>query len=286
MTTALVTGASGYLAHRLLPIVAGHANVIGVCRQPPIGNVDAVRYLPLDLTDRAATHSTIRRLNPDVIIHAAAANPGHDESTMWAVNSEATKSIAGIAGELNSRLVFISTDIVHCGQHAPYADDAPAKPINAYGQSKAAGEATVLASCNRAIVTRTSLIYGLEHIDRGTAGFRKTLEAGNELTLFDDVLRQPVWIDSLCNAICLLAFDRTDETGTINLVGNQVLSRADFALKMLRHWKVSTDNSTNNIKLASARSIEGLPLDCTMHLHRARGLGIQLPGVDSVLAAA
>jgi len=234
----------------------------------------------LDITDATATQSTIRKLNPDTIIHAAAANPGKDEESMWAVNYEATKSIAEVAGDLDIRLVFVSTDIVHNGSNAPYTDDASANPINAYGKSKAAGEDAVLSICKRAIVTRTSLIYGLEKIDRGTDGFKKTLASGGELTLFSDVMRQPVWIDSLCNAICLLAFERTSEVGTINIAGTQVISRADFALKMLRHWQVSTDS---NIKLSSGQTFESLPMDCTMQLHRAQSLGMELPGVDAVL---
>lgn len=282
MTNAFVTGASGYLAHRLVPILAEHAAITAVCRQPPTHYVPRVAFQSLDITNPAATIKTIHQAHPDVIIHAAAANPGHDEATMWAVNFEATKSLAEVAGELGLRMVFISTDIVHNGSNAPYADDAKTDPVNAYGRSKAAGEEAVLANCKSAIVARTSLIYGLEQIDRGTAGFIKTLESGAELTLFQDVLRQPIWIDSLCRAIGLLAFQRTIETGTINLAGDQVMSRADFALKMLRHWGVKS----SNINLASARSIKGLPMDCTMLLDRAAGLGIDLPGVDAVLNTA
>ena len=282
MTRAFVTGASGYLAHRLVPILANHAAITAVSRQPLTHNVPRVAFQSLDITDPVTSVNTIHKAHPDVIVHAAAANPGHDEATMWAVNFEATKSLARIAGELGIRMVFISTDIVHNGSDAPYADDAIADPLNAYGRSKAAGEEATLANCKNAIVARTSLIYGLEQIDRGTAGFIKKLEAGEALTLFQDVLRQPVWIDSLCRAIGLLAFERTVEIGTINLAGDQVVSRADFALKMLRHWGVNSDN----INLTSGRSIEGLPLDCTLQLERATGLGIDLPGVDAVLDAA
>lgn len=283
MTTALVTGASGYLAHRLLPITAKHAKVTGVCRNPSPQASDQVTWLPLDITDARATQETIHNLKPDVIIHAAAANPGQNEDAMWAVNCDATKTIAVIAGDLDIRLLFVSTDIVHNGLLAPYADNAIASPLNTYGKSKTAGEEAALSNCKRAIVARTSLIYGLEQIDRGTHGFKNTLASGDELTLFDDVMRQPVWIDSLCHAICSLAFERTTETGTINLAGNQSISRADFAIKMLHYWNVPIDT---NIKLASGQSIPGLPLDCTMQLHRAKALGIELPGVDTVLSNA
>jgi dTDP-4-dehydrorhamnose reductase len=152
--------------------------------------------------------------------------------------------------------------------------------VNAYGRSKAAGEEAVLSLCDSAIVARTSLIYGLEEIDRGTQGFINALKAGQKLNLFTDVLRQPVWIDSLCDAICLLAFDQTQELGTINIAGDQVLSRAAFAARMLEYWG---ESAAANINQASARDIPGIPLDCTMRFDRARALGIALPGVDEVL---
>ena len=263
-------------------MAAEWSTVTGVCRQPPARTDGSPEILPLDITDTKATEQVILHRRPDVIIHAAAANPGNDEDTMWAVNCEATKSIAEAAGKLDTRLIFVSTDIVHNGRNAPYNDSATASPINAYGKSKAAGEDAVLTLCRRAAVTRTSLIYGLQKMDRGTAGFVQAMKSGQPLNLFTDVMRQPVWIDSLCSAICHLAFVETDETGIVNVAGDQRISRADFAMKMLEFWG-ETDNS-DNITLTSGAAIDGLPLDCTMRFDRASALGIDLPGVDAVLA--
>lgn len=277
MKKALITGASGYLAHRLLPVAAEHTQVTGVCRNPPDSTSSAASFVALDITDAEATRNALLQFAPDVIIHAAAANPGCSDDEMWAVNAGATNVISEIAATLNSRLVFVSTDIVHNGACAPYPDNAAPDPINAYGKSKAAGESAVL-SYPRGVVARTSLIYGLEQMDRGTAGFVDALTNGRQLTLFDNVLRQPVWIDSLCHALCALAFEQTAETGVINVAGEQPLSRADFGRKMLHHWQAP---NTDTIQIASAG--DGVPLDCRMHLDRARALGFALPGVDEVL---
>lgn len=279
MKKALITGASGYLAHRLLPIAADHAQVTGVCRNPPDSkSMDStVSFIALDITDNEATRKCLSQLAPDVIIHAAAANPGCSDDEMWAVNADTTTAITEIATDLNSRLVFVSTDIVHNGAHAPYADTAAPDPINAYGKSKAAGEGVVL-SYARGVVVRTSLIYGLQQIDRGTAGFVDALTNGRQLTLFDNVVRQPVWIDALCNALCTLAFEKTAETGVINVAGEQALNRADFGRKMLHHWRAP---NTDTIQVANA--VDGVPLDCRMQLDRARKLGFAVPGVDEVL---
>jgi len=261
-------------------MAAEYSSVTGVCRNPPTGDKHSPALLSLDISDSCATRAAIHRIKPDVIIHAAAANPGCDDKDMWSVNYDATKSIAALANELDCRLIFISTDIVHNGLNAPYADDARAHPINEYGRSKAAGEQALPRTSSQAIVVRTSLIYGLEQIDRGTAGFLRTLKSQQNLRLFTDVLRQPVWIDALCNAICLLAFEHTGQTGTINVAGKQILSRADFALKMLRFWGESDTSSVNFI---SGHGIPGLPLNCSLSLARAESLGFNLPGVDDVL---
>lgn len=264
-------------------MAAGYSSVTGVCRQPLASNCAELSWLPVDITDTQAVKASVLEVNPDVIIHAAAANPGNDDAAMWAVNLEASKSIAEVAAELGCRVVFISTDIVHNGQFPPYSDDASADPQNTYGQSKAAGEQAILTICSRAIVTRTSLIYGLDQMDRGTANFIHTLKSTGTLTLFNDVMRQPVWIDSLCNAVCQLAFEHTEESGTINVAGNQAVSRADFALKMLHYWGISRNA---DIQIKSGFGIPGLPIDCTMQLSRATALGFSLPGVDAVLASA
>jgi len=101
-----------------------------------------------------------------VIIHAAAANPGSKDAEMNTVNHLATASIGKFSREIGARLVAVSSDMVFSGDDAPYDDQS--QPINEYGRTKAAGEAAVM---DYAALVRTSLIYGLELMDRSTAGF-------------------------------------------------------------------------------------------------------------------
>ena len=135
----------------------------------------------------------------------------------------------------------------------------------------------------QSLVARTSLIYGLSKIDRGTDGFRQRIESGDPLVLFDDVLRQPVTADHLSIALCELATKHIDVTGTMNLVGDEVLSRADFGVAMLRHWQIDTKDL---LSTRSGHGIEGLPVDLRCTAEIARSLGFELPGVSEVLAQA
>jgi len=276
----LVTGGSGYLGRYLLPAAAAQFKLIAAAHAAPVAGGESVF---LDLTNPAEVQRTIQKIRPAAIIHAAAINPGQsDEATMWRVNADGSRWLAQAAAQIGARLVHVSTDVVHNGQHAPYADAAPPAPLNAYGRSKAAAEAAVLAECPTAVIVRTSLIYGLEHMDRGTEGFAKRLAAGEKLLLFSDVIRQPVWAHSL--AAALLKLVNLDFSGTLNVAGRQALTREEFGRKMLAWWGIE---AAGQIGVGLAAEIAPTtPLDLRLNVAQAEALlHMRLPGVDEVLAA-
>lgn len=279
MNTILVTGASGYLAHRLVPISCQYGHVVGTARQVDQIHADAEPHY-LDIRDQHQVDELVNALQPAVIIHTAACNPGPDNSQMDAINHVGTRHIAIAAARKRCRLVHVSTDVVHDGLNAPYDDAAQADPINDYGRSKALGEQAVLTNHPDSIAVRTSLIYGLDQMDRGTEGFQQRIADGNVLSLFSDVIRQPVWVDSLALALVELAFTHTDQSGLLNIAGEQAMSRADFATRLLRHWQIDIPSTTREI---SGADVRGVPLDLRLNLDRATRLGFELPGVDEVL---
>lgn len=275
----LITGASGYLASRLVPVAAERCEVVAISRSAPTERSDwgPARWEQADLLDAPGIRALIERIRPTAIINGAAANPGSADS--FVVNEVGAANLAAAASAVDVRVVHVSSDIVHSGNHAPYGDLAAPEPINDYGRSKADGEAAVLAGCPEAVVVRTSLIYGLAEMDRGTRGFADRLEAGEELSLWDDAIRQPVWIDALSDGLVRLAIDHRDESGTMNVAGSQTLSRAQFGRKLLEYWGVDT----TGLVLGSAVDVPGQPLDLTMTFDRATALDLDLAGVDEVL---
>ncbi|MGB7307344.1 MAG: sugar nucleotide-binding protein [Burkholderiaceae bacterium] len=291
ITKLTITGASGYLSQRLLPLAASRASVVGVARNTnniADTNNDSTGFPVIkqaaDLTDYQQIRKLIDTYQPDAIIHAAAATRGADQSQMNRVNHLATRYLAELAGERGIRLVMVSTDMVHAGTNAPYDDDAQPTPINTYGESKAQAELAVASLCPAAAIVRTSLIYGLDHIDHGTRGFADRLENGEPLNLFTDVIRQPVWIETLANALCQLALVDRCVSGPINIVGSQALSRADFAIKMLRYWRSPVATGSDRLRLVSGANVAGIPMDLRLRCTRAKQLGWALPGVDEVLS--
>ncbi|MFN0092798.1 MAG: SDR family oxidoreductase [Acidimicrobiales bacterium] len=274
--TLLVTGATGYLGRALVPLAARRAEVIGASQAGGGGRV------ALDVADRRQVFELLEGLRPAAVIHAAAVNPPEGpERRMEAVNVAGSAHVAEAAAAVGARLVHVSTDVIFDGRAAPYADDASPTPLGEYGRTKAAGEAEVLARCPGAVSVRTSLIYGLRRIDRGTQGFVKTLASMGELVLYRDVLRQPVSVEALSAALLALALDHRQERGTLNVAGRQAISRAAFGRRLLDWWGVDTEDRI--VEVDAALAAPDVPLDLRLRLDRAERLGFDLPGVDEVL---
>lgn len=206
---------------------------------------------------------------------------------MDTVNRAASAALAEVAATHGIRLVHVSSDVVHDGRHAPYDDRATPSPLNEYGRTKAAGEAAALAAHPAAVAVRTSLIYGVHEIDRSTAGFIDRLRSGQRLSLFADVIRQPVWVEALAEALLRLAVELTDVAGPLNVAGRQPIDRAAFGRRMLAHWQIDAGAWGGGIDdVAAAGVSDTIPLDLRLHLDRARALGLDCPGVDEVLSGA
>jgi len=280
MQKVLITGASGYLANTLVPRAAQQAEVVGTARNKDL-ICDPAQAVGLDITRRASVLDLVLAEQPDVIIHCAASNPGGDEAAMQSVNTEGAAHIAEAAKRLDCRLIAVSSDTVFSGNDGPYYDNAPTSALaeNAYAVSKADAEAAILKHCPEALIVRTSLIYGLGKIDRGTEGFVKRLNQDHELQLFTDVIRQPVFDQALADNLCKLAFEFVDESGTMNLAGDEACSRYSFGMRMLDYWKTGYKDL---VKGTSGVGVAGLPLDLRLHHDRAESLGLSTIGVSSV----
>jgi dTDP-4-dehydrorhamnose reductase len=172
--------------------------------------------------------------------------------------------------------------VVHDGRNAPYADEAEPTPLSDYGRSKAAAEAAVMGLDPQAAIVRTSLIYGLTLIDRSTAGFVEKLKSGQSLVLFNDVIRQPIWVETLVEA--LLKLVEVPFGGRLNIVGRQPVTREAFARQMLAWWRVEAADLLRSGRAADIS--DAIPLDLRMSVDRAeRHLDMRFPGVDEVLSS-
>ncbi len=270
----LITGGSGYLGRHLARRAA--AAFPGDWRYTtfsadPLGWPQGVT---LDLRDGPAVRRFVAEYAPEAIIHTAGSNRTPD---MTAVIVAGTRHVAAAAAEVGARLIHISTDSIFDGTRAPYDESAMPAPLNEYGRAKAAAEALAAAHPN-AVIVRTSLIYGLEEMDNGTAWMAAALRAGRPVTLFTNQRRNPVWVETLSQA-CLELLD-LGYRGVLNMAGRQVMTRADFGRRLLDWWFVMERETLTFGPDESGQ----WPLNCEMDVTlAARLLRTPLLGVDEVL---
>jgi dTDP-4-dehydrorhamnose reductase len=117
-----------------------------------------------DITDRAAVRTALVGGYAAVIncaAYTAVDRAEGEEALALAVNRDGAAHVAEACAAAGVPLVHLSTDYVFDGRKgAPYGEDDPVNPANAYGRSKAAGEAAVRTACAAHVILRTSWVFG------------------------------------------------------------------------------------------------------------------------------
>lgn len=120
----------------------------------------------LDITDEHAAREKITALHPQTIINAAGYTDVDGAESQrelaFKVNADAVRTLAQIAQDINATLVHYSTDYVFPGTKADgyNEDDEPGPAVNAYGESKLAGEEALREIAPRFYLLRTAWLYG------------------------------------------------------------------------------------------------------------------------------
>ncbi len=153
-STLLLLGHTGQVGWALFPRLSLCYRVIAPSRQA------------LDLNDLAALSAFLDKEEPQAIVNAAAYTAvdraESEPEQAYRLNAEVPTLLAKWAAHHGAVFIHYSTDYVFDGQlDRPYRETDPVAPINIYGASKQAGEEGILASGARAVILRTSWVYGL-----------------------------------------------------------------------------------------------------------------------------
>jgi dTDP-4-dehydrorhamnose reductase len=203
VTRWLVTGAGGMLGRDLVAALTDRDVAGGTDRQVTRGTDRQVAALDrgaLDITDVRALARAVK--GHDIVVNAAAWTDvdGAEgaEQAATAINGRAVSGMAQACAEAGAVLLHVSTDYVFPGRaEAPYSEDAPTAPINAYGRSKLVGELAVREHLpTLGYVVRTAWLYG-EHGHNFVTTMLELAAKRNTVDVVDDQRGQPTWSGAL-----------------------------------------------------------------------------------------
>ena len=186
----------------------------------------------------------IQNIQPDYIVHTVAF-PSVDyceekPSIANKLHVDATKIISNISSEMNSKLLFLSTDAVFEGQlNKKYVETDIPNPRNHYGLTKLKAEKIVLDSSNKNVVLRTAVIYGANSKSRFTNWIISYLNQHKQVDPFIDQFNSPTLVDDLSQVIIKILKD--DVSGLFHATGPTCVNRFDFALMLAKEFGLDSN---------------------------------------------
>jgi len=224
----LVTGREGQLARSLSERGALHAEL----------EVECVGRPELDLSERGSVAAAIQRLEPDLVINAAAytaVDQAESEPDLaYSVNADGAGEIARAAHDIGAGIIQISTDYVFDGKAAaPYREEAPTNPLGVYGSSKLAGEEQVRSGNPDHLIIRTSWVYS--PFGRNFLKTMLRLAADHdEVRVVADQIGCPTSALDVADAILAAAQSRQGRGRTYHVAGRGSCTWAQFAEEIFR----------------------------------------------------
>jgi dTDP-4-dehydrorhamnose reductase len=198
----LIVGAAGQVGVELQHSFSGFGPIVAA-------DLESTGLDPVDLTDENQTRALVRRVQPDLILNAAAYTAvdraeSQPELAM-AINATAPRILAEEALRLNALLVHYSTDYVFDGQkQQPWIETDEPNPLNVYGATKLAGEQAIQKTGGRYLIFRTSWVYG-PHGNNFLLTMLRLARERDRLSIVDDQFGSPTTSIELARATRTIA---------------------------------------------------------------------------------
>lgn len=272
---AFVTGVAGQLGYDVMNELISRGN-------EAVGSdiLDSVQsdfpYVQLDITDKDAIYKTIKKENPDIVIHCAAwtavdnAEDEENKDKVKAINVEGTQYIAEICKELDCKMIYISTDYVFNGEGTtPWKPDCKDyAPLCVYGQTKLDGELAVANTLEKYFIVRIAWVFG----ENGNNFIKTMLNVGKkfpQLKVVNDQIGTPTYTFDLARLLVDMAetekygyYHATNEGGYISWYdfACEIFKQANYDVKVnpvtTEEYGVSKAKRPFNSRLDKSKIVE------------------------------
>lgn len=184
-----------------------------------------------DITRAHEARAAIQSHDPFAVIHCAAYTDvdgcTRDPELAYEVNARGTANVAISCQECECYMIAMSTDYVFDGEKgAPYDETDEPNPINAYGESKLAGEVYARESHDKLLIVRTQWLYGPNGRNFVHTIVQKDRELG-ELKVVGDEHGSPTYTRDIATRLWELV--AREPTGILHCVNSGTCTWADLA---------------------------------------------------------
>jgi dTDP-4-dehydrorhamnose reductase len=280
----LVTGASGLLGANF--VIMAHSRgheVVAASNQHAI-SLPGVQTVQADLSDESTSREIVRSFKPQWIVHCAALTDVDrcEEFPQEAmrINANMPRILAREARHVGASMVYIGTDAIFDGQRRNYSEEDPPSPINAYAESKLAGENAVQEELEDALIVRTN-IYGWNAQNKLSLAewILTRLDAGEPVPGFRDVMFTPILINDLIEV--LLEMMQHSLKGVYHVAGAESCSKYVFAKEVARIFGYN-EESVRSVSVKEAKLRARRPENMTLKIDKIRrALPVSLPDVEA-----
>ena len=190
----------------------------------------------LDITNAEAVERTLAEFEPWAVFNAAAYNmvdvAEREPLAAMEANGLAVRNLAIACRQTDARLVHFSTDYVFDGTAGrAYTEADDVHPLGAYAVSKLAGELYARAYLDKALVIRTSGVFGIGALKTARGNFPELMlrlaREGKPIRVVEDHVASPTYAPALAaRSIDLL---EKDLSGIFHVGGGQAISWFDYA---------------------------------------------------------
>ncbi len=237
----LVLGGSGLVGSTIVDYAKNDYDTIFSYNSNKI-NISNTKSFQIDLlNDHTKIKTIIENYKPNVIINTIAHSNvdlcEEDHFIADKLHIDMTKKIAKICANINSKLIFLSTDAVFEGKlNKQYVENDITNPINYYGKTKLEAEKIVLDASSNNVVLRSAVIYGTHKKSRFTNWILDYLKDGKYVDPFSDQFNTPTLVDDLVKAI--LRIIENNISGLYHAAGKTCMNRYEFAKLLAKKFSL------------------------------------------------
>ena len=205
-------------------------------------DVRGLTHADIEIADSGSVGRVLEEIQPRVIVNTAAMHHVEkcelEPEKAFLVNGLGARNLAAEARKIGAVLMHVSTDYVFDGaKEAPYVEDDPPHPLNAYGITKVAGEHFVRATIDKYFVVRTSGLYGTT-LCRAKGGLNfvevmlKLARERGEVKVVDSEFVTPTSTEELARQIVRLS--RSESYGLYHATAEGSCSWYEFAREIFQ----------------------------------------------------